>query len=292
MKREQELRGKKKYSPGTICFYIVLCGWAVTTIYPFLWVFMNSFKPRGEIRNNSFSLPVGDLFTTENYAEVFNRMKMGNAYINSIVISAAVTVIVLLLAGFTAYGLSRYRFKGRGLVRYLIIGSMMFPMFAVVIPVFRMEHAWGIVNTDNLLLNWISVIFPQAAGNIAFGIIVLMGFINSIPLDLEEAAYIEGYNVYQIYWKVVMPLIKPSLATVGIFSFLWSYNDLFTQMFFLRYEEYQTVTLVLNKVTSKAGTNYGVMAAAVVLVVIPVLIMYLLMQKNIVKGLTAGAIKG
>lgn len=292
MSEYQGLKERKRFSPSTVCFYIVLCGWAVTTIYPFLWVFMNSFKPRGEIRNNSFSFPIGDLFTTENYTDVFARMKMGNAYINSIVISVAVTAIVIILAGFTAYGLSRYRFKGRGLIRYLIIGSMMFPMFAVIIPVFRMEHAWGIVNTDNLFLNWISVILPQAAGNIAFGIIVLMGFINSIPLDLEEAAYIEGYNVYQIYWKVVMPLIKPSLATVGIFSFLWSYNDLFTQMFFLRYEDYQTVTLVLNKITSKAGTNYGVMAASVVLVVIPVFVVYLLLQKNIVKGLTAGAIKG
>jgi raffinose/stachyose/melibiose transport system permease protein len=119
-----------------------------------------------------------------------------------------------------------------------------------------------------------------------------MGFIRSIPIELEEAAYLEGYNVYQIIFKVIVPIAKPSFATVAIFTFLWSYNDLFTQMFFLRYKNTFTITRLLNEISSIAGVNYGLMAASVVLVVVPVLLVYILLQKNIIKGLTTGALKG
>ena len=138
----------------------------------------------------------------------------------------------------------------------------------------------------------LSVILPQVAGNMSFAIVVLMGFIKGLPIELEEAAYMEGCSPIQIYFKVVMPLAKPSFATVAIFSFLWSYNDLFTQMFFLRRPEMRAITRLLNELTSQEGTNYGLMAAAVTLVVVPVIIVYCFLQKYIIKGMTAGAIKG
>ena len=128
----------------------------------------------------------------------------------------------------------RYSFRLRGFLHSMIIASMMFPVFSTIIPVFRMESSWGIVNTGSIWLTRLSVVLPQIAGNLSFAIIVLMGFIRSLPVDLEEAAYLEGYNVYQIFFRIIMPLAKPSFATVGIFTFLWSYNDLFLQMFFLR----------------------------------------------------------
>ncbi|MFR1808598.1 MAG: ABC transporter permease subunit [Pygmaiobacter massiliensis] len=165
-------------------------------------------------------------------------------------------------------------------------------IFSTIIPVFRMENAWGIVNTGNIWLTRLSVILPQIAGNLSFAIIVLMGFIRSLPIDLEEAAYLEGYSVFRIFFKIIMPLARPSFATVGIFTFLWSYNDLFTQMFFLRSKKFFTITRLLNEISSQAGTNYGLMVAAVVMVVIPVLVVYVFLQKNIIKGLTAGAVKG
>lgn len=283
---------KKKFSGGKAATYVVLIFWMLTTIYPFFWVIQNSFKEKSAIRTQSFALPIGELFTLNNYAEAFKRMNIGRAYLNSLVISVCVTFIVLILGGFTAYGLSRYRFKGRNLLYSLVVGSMMFPVFAVIIPVFRMEYAMNIVNTDSYLLNWLSVILPQSAGNLTFAVIVLMGFFNGLGLDLEEAAYMEGCNIFQTFFTVVVPITRPCFATVAIFTFLWSYNDLFTQMFFLRYEEYRTITLLLNQISSKAGTNYGMMAAAVVLIVVPVLIVYLFLQKNIIKGLTAGAVKG
>ena len=173
-----------------------------------------------------------------------------------------------------------------------VIASMMFPVFSTIIPVFRMESSWGIVNTGSIWLTRLSVVLPQIAGNLSFAIIVLMGFIRSLPVDLEEAAYLEGYNVYQIFFRIIMPLAKPSFATVGIFTFLWSYNDLFLQMFFLRSKKFFTITRLLNEISSQAGTNYGLMVAAVVMVVIPVLVVYIFLQNYIIKGMTAGAVKG
>ncbi len=127
---------------------------------------------------------------------------------------------------------------------------------------------------------------------LCFATIVLMGLIESVPIDLEEAAYLDGCNIFQIYFRIIMPTAKSSFATVAIFSFLWSYNDLFTQSYFLRYPNEKTITLLLNEISSQAGVNYGLMAASVVLIVIPVLIVYVFLQKHIIKGLTAGALKG
>ena len=125
-----------------------------------------------------------------------------------------------------------------------------------------------------------------------FAIVVLTGYIKSLPIELEEAAYMEGSNAFHTFFKVVVPLTKPSFATVAIFSFLWSYNDLFTQMFFLRNKKFWAITRLMQMLTSKEGTNYGLMASTVSLVVIPVIIVYVFLQKYIIKGMTAGAVKG
>ena len=281
----------RRVSPGKVAVYFFLSFWALTTIYPFFWVILNSFKLRGLIRSDSFSIPTGADFTLDNYRTAFQRVDIPGAYKNSLVISCSVTLAVVLLAGLAAYGMVRYRFRGRGALYSLIVASMMFPIFSTVIPVFRMMFGWHIVNTDSVGLSQLSVILPQIAGNLSFSIIVLMGFIRGLPVDLEEAAYLEGYNVFQIFFRIVVPLSKPSFATVAIFTFLWSYNDLFTQMFFLRYRDAYTITRLLNEITSIAGVNYGLMAAAVVLVVVPILVIYIFLQKNIIRGMTAGAIK-
>ena len=283
---------RKKLSPSKILTYAVLCFWALTTVYPFIWVILNSFRQKGLILSDSFSIPFGSAFTWENYITAWQRSDFKNAYLNSFLISGTVTVVVVILAGLAAYGMVRYRFRGRNLLYSLIMAGMMFPVFSTIIPVFRMEAMFGIAGTGNRWLSLLAVILPQIAGNLCFAIIILMGFIQSIPVELEESAYLEGCSVYQIYFHIIIPTAKPSFATVAIFSFLWSYNDLFTQSFFLRYPQERGITGLLNEISSQAGVNYGLMAAAVVLVVIPVLIVYIALQKNIVKGLTAGAIKG
>ena len=283
---------KKKFSLGMPLVYLLLIVWALTTIYPLIWVVMNSFKDKKQIVSNSFALPFGGLFTLDNYEKAINKFSIFTAYRNSLIISCTVAAVVILFAGLASYALVRYKFRGSNLMNSLVIAAMMFPVFATIIPVFRMESSWGIVNTNNLWLALLSCALPQIAGNLAFAIVVLSGYIKGLPVELEEAAYMEGCNAYQIFFKVIMPLTKPSFATVGIFSFLWSYNDLFTQSFFLRYPKEKTITLLLNEISSQAGVNYGLMAASVVLIVIPVLVVYVCLQKHIIKGLTAGAIKG
>lgn len=279
-------------APGMIVIYAILIFWALTTIYPIFWIIMNSFKAKNEILANSFSLPLGDLFTTSNYKTAFERLNIFSAYRNSILISCTVALVVVLLAGLASFAIVRYSFRLKKFVYSLIIAGMMFPVFSTIIPVFRMLNTLHIANTNNLWLSLLSVALPQIAGNLSFAIVVLSGYIKSLPIELEEAAYMEGCNAYQIFFKVVMPLTKPSFATVAIFSFLWSYNDLFTQMFLLRLPEQRAITRLLNELTAMEGTNYGLMAAAVALVVIPVIIVYIILQKHIIKGMTAGAIKG
>jgi raffinose/stachyose/melibiose transport system permease protein len=269
---------------GKTLIYIFLTLWSVTTIVPFIWVLLNSFKTSDQIMNASFAIP--KTLNLQNYINAFGKMNVGRAYLNSLIISGMVMVVVILFAGLASYGLARYRFKLRPVILSLVIASLMFPAFCTIIPVF------GIIFKLHLLNNPLGVILPQIAGNLSFAIIILIGNIESLPVDMEESAYMEGCNIVQVFFKIVMPLQKPAFATVAIFSFLWSYNDLFTQLFFLRYKESYTITRLLNEISSAYGTDYGLMAASVVLVVIPVMIVYVLLQNNIIKGLTAGAVKG
>ena len=283
---------KKKFSLGMPLVYLLLIVWALTTIYPLIWVVMNSFKDKKQIVSNSFALPFGGLFTLDNYEKAINKFSIFTAYRNSLIISCTVAAVVILFAGLASYALVRYKFRGSNLMNSLVIAAMMFPVFATIIPVFRMESSWGIVNTNNLWLALLSCALPQIAGNLAFAIVVLSGYIKGLPVELEEAAYMEGCNAYQIFFKVIMPLTKPSFATVGIFSFLWSYNDLFTQTFFLRFPNHWAITRLLSEISGKQGTDYGLMAAAVSLIVVPLIVVYVCLQKYIIKGMTAGAIKG
>ncbi|MEI1254921.1 carbohydrate ABC transporter permease [Blautia sp. JLR.GB0024] len=283
---------KRKFSPGMCVVYLILIFWALTTIYPILWVILNSFKDKKKIIANSFALPIGNLFSMDNYKTAFDRLNIFTAYKNSIIVSCCVALVVILLAGMASYALVRYNLKTKKLLNTLVVAAMMFPVFATIIPVFRMEFSWGIVNTDKVSLSLISLILPQIAGNLAFAMVVLTGYIRSLPIELEESAYLEGCNPMQIFFKIVVPLTKPSFATVGIFSFLWSYNDLFSQTFFLRFKDQWAITRLLMEISSREGTDYGLMAAVVTLIIVPLLVVYVCLQKYIIKGMTAGAVKG
>ena len=283
---------EKKFSVSKVVTYIVLTLWGLTTVYPFIWVILNSFRKKGLILTDSFSIPLGEAFTMDNYKVAMERSDFGNAYLNSILISGTVTIVVVILAGLAAYGLCRYRFRGRGFLQSLVMAGMMFPVFSTIIPVFRMQVLIGVAGTGNRWLSLVATALPQIAGNLCFAIVILKGFIQSVPIELEESAYLDGCNVFQIFFRIIVPAAKSSFATVAIFAFLWSYKDLFTQSFFLRYPQERAITGLLNEISSQAGVNYGLMASSVVLVVVPVLIVYMCLQKHIIKGLTAGAVKG
>lgn len=276
---------KKRLSMGMAVIYVILIFWALLTIFPFVWVVLNSFKPSAEVLRTSFALP--QEFTWGNYANAFGKLNVLNAYKNSFVISGCVTVGVMVLSSLMSFGMTRYHFRGREFIRSLIVASLMFPAFATIIPVYKMIIEWGILGTR------LAVILPQIAGNLSFATIVMTGFMQSIPLEMEEAAYMEGANVFQVFGKIIVPLCRSSLATVAIFSFLWSYNDLFVQKIMIAgHKQFYPVCTLLEEISSQYGTDFGLMAASVTIIVIPVMIVYILLQKNIIKGLTAGAVKG
>jgi len=275
---------RKKKILSKVPIYSILLLWAITTIYPFIWLILNSFKSSREILTSSFKLPQN--FNLLNYTNAFEKQNILRAYGNSLIISGSTMLIVLLVGSLAAFAMTRYHFKFKSIIYFMIVGSLMFPAFSTIIPVFKIIVKWGLVNHP------LGVIIPQVAINLAFAVIVLMGFMDALPYELEEAAFLEGATISCIYAKVIIPLSKPALASVAIFVFLWSYNDLFTQMIILRRRDTFPVCALLNEISSKYGTDFGLMTASVVLVVVPVLIIYILLQKNIVKGLTTGALKG
>lgn len=277
-------KSKKKFNISKYIIYAILILWAITTIFPFIWIIVNSFKPSAELLTSSFSLPKE--FTLNNYKNAFDNLNILRAYGMSFIISGSVTIGVVILSSMMAFALTRYRFKGKWILDSILVASLMFPVFSTIIPVYQMMIKWGMLNTPT------AVILPQIASNLSFATIVMMGFMRVIPLEIEEAAYIEGASVFTVFTKIIVPISKPSISTVSIFSFLWSYNDLFVQTTMIGRRVNYPVCTLLNEISSKYGTDYGLMAASVAIILVPVFIVYLLLQKNIIKGLTAGAIKG
>lgn len=270
-----------------IVVYAILTVWMLTTIYPFVWVLINSFKDKNTIIIDSFSIPFQS-FTLDNYAAaLYGRYNLLQAYVNSLIISGSVVVIVILIALFSSFALAKYNFKGKTIIYGILIASMMFPIFSTIFPLFRL-----LVNL-NLQGRHLGVILPQVAGNVAFATILLSGFIRSLPKEVEESAFIDGANIFQVLFRVIVPMSKSSIASAAIFVFLWSYNDLFLQMIILTEEDKMPISALLLEISSReGGTNYGLMVAAVALIAIPMIIVYFVLQKHIIKGLTSGAIKG
>lgn len=275
-----------KFHISKVIIYLILILWGFTTIYPFLWVILNSFKESAEVFNNSFALPQS--LNLVNYQNALDRTNIIKAYKNSLIISGSVMLCTMLLSTMMAFGMTRYVFKGRGVLDGIIAASLMFPVFATIIPVQEIMVRTGLSQSGSP----IAVILPQIAGNLSFATIIMMGYLRGLPLEMEEAAYMEGANVWQVFGKIILPLCKSSLATVAIFCFLWSYNDMFTQITLIRRKANYPICALLNEISSKFGTDFGLMAASVTIIVVPVMIVYVLLQKNIIKGLTAGAVKG
>lgn len=290
MSQKTKMSGSKKGMPVSHIFiYAILILWSITTIFPFYWIIINSLKDNFLVLIDSFSLPTKLMF--ENYKVAWNvgpdDINVILAYKNSILSSAVVTICVMIFGGMASFALTRYKFKGRNLLNAMVVGSLMFPAFSTIIPVF------SIVKNLHLLNNLMGAVLPQIAGNLAFTMVVLTGYMRSSPIELEESAFLEGCTALQVFYKIMVPIAKPAFATVAIFTFLWSYNDLFTQLFILKNHSVWTVNLLVNSIGSaKSPPAVAVQCALAVLVVVPVVILYIFLQKNIIKGLTAGAVKG
>ncbi len=234
--------------------------------------------------NKSFALALDPVFI--NYTTAFDRINIGRSYMNSLIMSGSTVILVLILAGFAGYALSRFNFKGRRLIYSILYATLLIPAFATVVPVYEILIKTSLVNTYG------GLIFPQTAGNLTFAILVIAGYMATIAKELEEAAFIDGCNRWQMLIKIFFPVSRPVFASVSIFVFLWSYNDLFSALIFVNKESVRPIVALLSEISSQYGTDFGLMATAVALTVIPVLIVYLFISKFIQKGLTEGAVKG
>lgn len=263
--------------------YGFLILWAATTIYPMLWVVMNSFKTSNEIIENAFGLPTS--LNLDNYVRALEEQVLGG-YINSFIISGTVVIFTVIFGALAGYIMGRFDFKLKGLCRALVMGSLLIPVFATILPVFEMLLAVNLVDQH------LGLILPQIAGNLPFAIMVLSSFMETIPTEMEEAAVVEGASTFQIFTRVIAPITKPAIATTAIFAFLWSYNDLFSSLIIMRSKDKMPVNVLLTEISSQYGTDYGLMASVIIIIVIPVLLFYAIAQNQIVEGMTAGAVKG
>lgn len=275
---------RRKFSIGSALMYVALIAWAMTTIYPLFWIVNNSFKASRDVMNNSFKIAFDPIML--NYQNAFDRINIGRSYINSLIMSGSTVLLVLLLGGLAAYVLSRFFFRGKKAIFSILYATLLIPAFATVVPVYEILIKTSLVNTYS------GLILPQTAGNLTFAILVIAGYMATIPKELEEAAFIDGCNRWKMFLKIFVPISRPVFASVSIFVFLWSYNDLFSALIFVNKENVRPIVALLNEISSQYGTDFGLMATAVALTVIPVLIVYLFISKFIEKGLTEGAIKG
>lgn len=267
-----------------IVTYGILSLWSLTTLFPLLWVINNSLKPSAEVLSNSFKLALDP--TWLNYDTAFSKINIMRSYANSIFMSGSAVFLVLLFGGMAAFVLARFRFRLRASIMMILVASLLIPSFAVVLPVYEMFIHWGWVN------HHISLIIAHTAGNMPFAILVIASYMATIPKDMEEAAAIDGASRLRMFTHIFVPISKPIFATATVFVFLWSFNDLFSALFYVNASTVRPIVALLNEISSQYGTDFGLMAAAITLTVIPVFIVYLSAQRFFERGLAAGAVKG
>ena len=276
----------KKIKLGNVIVYLFLIFWLLVTLIPLLWVFENSFKSSEEILLNGIALPKGLNFA--NYQSIFSYpdVNMLRAFFNSFLISGGVVVGVICIGGLAAFGLGRFDSWIGKVVDAFMVACLLVPGFATMIPNFVTVNRLPIKET------YFAVIVPQVAGNLCFAIMLLSSYMRSLPNELDEAAIIDGAGPFKVLKNITIPLPKPMFATVGIMVFIWSYNDLVTSLVYVSNQKLKPVCVILTMVSNMHGTDYGAMMAAIFITVIPVLILYICSQEMVIKGLTAGAVKG
>ncbi len=269
---------------GDALAYLLLTIASLLLLAPFIWLLSTSLR----LPRESFTLPPKWLpsdFYIQNYGEVFARVAFFRFFRNSVFISAMVVAGQLVFASMAAYAFARLRFPAKNVLFFLLMAGLMIPVQATIIPVFILIKNMGL--NDSL---W-SLILPS--WSTAFGVFLLRQYFLTIPNELEDAARIDGASVWQIYWHVMLPLIRPALAVLAILTFNASWNEYFRPLIFLTTPESFTLPLGLVSLRGLFGSgSVSVVLAGVVLSLLPVLILYILSQKYLVEGITATGIKG
>lgn len=263
--------------------YILLIGAGVLTAFPLLWMVSASFMQTGEA--NAIPPPLlPSEVTFEHYRELFTRLNMGRYLFNSTLLATSVTLLSLLLNSMAGYAFAKFRFPGRDGLFKTLLAALVIPAQVVMLPLFLLLKQMGLVNTYG------GVIVPTMAS--IFGIFLIRQYTLSVPDSLLEAARIDGASEFRIYWSVVLPLIKPILVTLAIFTFMGTWNDFMWPLIVLTDNDLYTLPVALAVFSREHVQDNELMMAGAVVTVLPVLLVFLALQRYYMQGIMMGSVKG
>lgn len=281
MERAKE---KKKMSFAVKIIYVFLVILALIYIVPLVWVFMVSFKTNAEIFTSPFSLP--QALELENYAVAWNAGKLGTATLNSVIVCVVTLLLAMLIGSMAAFAIGRMRWKLSGAAMVYFMMGMMIPVHCVLIPLFTRFSKMGMTNS------LIGLILPYLTFSLPVTVFIMTGFFRSMPNELIESACIDGCSIYQIFFKIALPLSRTGLFVTGLMTFVTNWNELLLAMVFISDDTKKTLPVALSKFVGPYNTNYSQMFAAIVLAIVPTIVVYCCFSNQIVDGLTTGAVKG
>lgn len=278
----QKINKKKTFRK--ILTYVGLILNACIFMFPFLWLISTSLKSSSQ---STFSFPPSFIpfpISFENYINAMFSVPFLKYIFNSFMLIILMVPIHIFLTALTAYPLARMNFPGRNIVFFLIIGTMFLPEEGKLIPLFLTVQKLGMVDS------WAGIIFPGLVGG--FSVFLMRQAYLSIPKEMEEAAIIDGCGIFGVWWKIILPITKPTLTALSIFAFVSVWNSFIWPLIILRDDNLFPISLGLSYLSGTFGNEVKVMAAGTVLSLIPVIAFYLLMQKNFVSGMQSGSVKG
>ena len=264
---------------------IGLIVWAVICLFPVYWMFTFSLKTNNEIfGENVMGLPREWVWS--NYTRALNVGHMGQYFLNSIIVTVVTIAITLIAAVMATYAITRLHWKGRKRMNKFFMLGLTIPIHAAIVPLYTTFSRIGMLNT-----RW-ALIISYSAFSLSMAILIATGFMGDIPYDLDEAAFLDGCGVWGIFFRVIAPLMMPAVSTVGIYTFLQSWNELMFATVFISKEAYKTLPVGIQSLSGQYTTEWGPIGAALALATLPTLIAYLFLSRQIQDSFIAGAVKG
>lgn len=277
----------KKSSVGHFLLTVFLWLYAVVSLYPLIWMIFYSFKNNNEIFvTNPFGFP--RTFHWENYVNAWNKYNVPVYFLNSVVVAAGTVALTIACALLFSYATSRMRWRGKGTLRMYLGMGMFIPVQAIMIPLVKVVQRCGLMNT-----RW-SLILPYAAMNLAFATMVYYGFFVGIPIELEEAACMDGANIYQTFFKIIRPLVRPATITITVYIFLMSWNEfILANVMVGSVDALKTLPLGVLFFQGQFTTDWGGMGATMVIASLPAVLLYAMFSEQVERAMTiGGAVKG
>lgn len=263
--------------------YVILLFVTVVIFYPIFLMILSSFKSKMELFVSPLSWPT--TFNFDNYITVWEKVNFSGYFWNSLVVSFFSVGLVLFVSSLAGFYLARYNFRWNPFILFFFMIGLMLPMKLAIIPLFLLMMNLGLL--DSLL----SLIAVYVAGGIPFAVFLFYGFFNTLPKDLEQSARLDGCNDFQVYYKIVLPLMKPSIAIVGIINLVNVWNDFFYPLIFIRSVEYRTIPLGMLTLFGEYDTEWNLLFAGLTISSLPLLIAFIFASRTFIDGLTTGAVK-